>query len=399
MWRTAANIPMSSYSRVITVDPTLTIARVIRAATDLLGHSIIQVDVPSGEDALEELKRGGAQLLITAFALDDEMKGVELALLVKQTMPDSAVVILAEEDDPDLQDEETVDGVPRYIYLRRPIDVHRFLRILVAGLKGEDILNAAKAATTEVPVATFNHGRLPPLNVESARVIVKRLLADVGAMAILLAARTGEVLLEEGAAGYLDREQLTRALVPTVNSTIDMSPIVGGQAQTIQFYDGNDKDVFVLSVGLHHFLCVVFDGSAGSRQFGIVNRYGRQAVQDLIALLGASAFVLERDEQPPVTEVAPTRKRKTTEAEKIEPLLERPEVKAPEPEPLHLEPIQNFDVSIFDQLNKVDASAADDLFDFDKLSELVNSSGGRKTITLDDAFELGVIPNINGENE
>ena len=68
----------------------------------------------------------------------------------------------------------------------------------------------------------------------------------------------GEVLLEDGATGYLDREQLTKALLPTVASTIEMSSLVGGQPQAIHFYDGNDKDVFVLSVGLHHFLCIVF---------------------------------------------------------------------------------------------------------------------------------------------
>lgn len=387
---------MASFPRVITVDPTLSIARVIRVATDLVGSPIIQVDVPRGAEALEEIKRGGAQLVITAFELEDEMKGVELALLIKQSQPDSAVVILADEEDPDLQDEETVDGVPRYIYLRRPVDIHQFLRILTAGIRGEDVMAASRAPTTESASSPRNHGPLPPLNVESARSIVKRLLADVGAMAILMATRTGEVLLEDGATGYLDREQLTKALAPTVASTIDMSALVGGQPQAIHFYDGNDKDVFVLSVGLHHFLCIVFDGSAGSRQFGIVNRYGRQAVQDLIALLGAAAFVLERAVPRPVEE-APKRKRKSQEAQKIEPVLERAEVKLPEPEPLHLDPIKNFDASIFDQLGKLDASAADDLFDLDKLADLVNASSGRKTITESDAEELGIISNLGSD--
>jgi DNA-binding NarL/FixJ family response regulator len=387
---------MPSFPRVITVDPSLSIARVIRAATDLLDSPIIQVDVPRGAEAIEEIKRGGAQLVITAFELEDEMKGIELALLIKQTRPDSAVVILADDEDPDLQDEETVDGVPRYIYLRRPIDIHQFLRILVAGLRGEDVFAATRQPAAERPAGAFNHGPLPPLNVQSARSIVQRLLADVGAMAILVATRTGEVLLEEGATGYLNREQLTKALAPTVASTIEMSDLVGGQPQAIHFYDGNDKDVFVLSVGLHHFLCIVFDGSAGSRQFGIVNRYGRQAVQDLIALLGASAFVLERPAAPAVEEV-PKRKRKSQEAEKIAPVLERAEVKVPEPEPLHLDPIQNFDVSIFDQLGKLDASAADDLFDLDKLADMVNATSGRKTITEADAEELGIISNLGSE--
>jgi len=146
-------------------------------------------------------------------------------------------------------------------------------------------------------------------------------------MAIILATRTGEVLLEDGAPGYLNREQLTNALMPMVTTTIEMSNLVGGQAQSIQFYDGDDKDVFVFSVGLHHYLCVVFDGQAGSRQFGVVNSYGRRAVQDLIALLGTSAFVIQKQEvTQPVEEPARTKKGKkaTEEMEKLEPVLVRP---------------------------------------------------------------------------
>ncbi|MBL8156637.1 MAG: hypothetical protein JNM70_20840, partial [Anaerolineae bacterium] len=79
--------------------------------------------------------------------------------------------------------------------------------------------------------------------------------------------------------------------------------LVGGQPQTIHFYDGDDKDVFVLSVGLHHFLCIIYDGQMGSRQFGSVTRIGRKAAQDLIALLGASAFMIDRQQTPSPVEV------------------------------------------------------------------------------------------------
>ena len=113
-------------------------------------------------------------------------------------------------------------------------------------------------------------------------------------MAIVLASRAGEILLERGAVGYLDREQLTSALLPTVKTTVDMGQLVGGQPSALHFYDGDRYDVFVLSVGFHHFMCLVFDGQIGSRQFGAVNRFGRRAAEDLIALLGMSAFAISR---------------------------------------------------------------------------------------------------------
>jgi DNA-binding NarL/FixJ family response regulator len=392
---------MASLPRVITVDPTFTIARIMRGAMDLLNRSIIQVDVPSGADALEEVNRGGARLVITAWELYDDIQGLELALRLKQNSPETAVVILADVDDPEQLDAETLAESP-FVYMHRPVDIHQFLRILMAGVNGENVFEAL-ATPSSSAAQMLDHGPLPGIDTENSRKIIKRLLVDVGAMAIILATRTGDVLLEDGAPGYLDREQLTNALLPMVTTTIEMSALVGGQAQSIQFYDGDDKDVFVFSVGLHHYLCVVFDGQAGSRQFGVVNSYGRRAVQDLIALLGASAFVIQKQEVVQPTEETPRPKkgkRATEEVEKLEPVLVRPEVKVTEPEPLRLEPIQNLDMSIFDQLDNADESgAADDLFDLDKLAEMVNKSSGRKEVSFEEAMELGVLPDIDSDTK
>ncbi|MBI1277326.1 MAG: response regulator [Anaerolineaceae bacterium] len=392
---------MPSLPRVITVDPTQNISRIVRSATDLLGISIIQVDTPTGADALEELRHSDANLIIMNWELDDEIQGLILALEVKQIAPQTAVLILATEDDPETVDEET-DGEPPFVYLRRPVDIHQLLRVFIAGLKGENIIEAARTVANNAPTV-IDHGPLPPLNLQNARAIIKQMLVDVGAMAIILSARNGEVLLEDGAPGYLDRELLTKALIPTVMTTIEMSPLVGGQAQTIHFYDGDEKDVFVLSVGLHHFMCVVYDGQAGGRQFGSITRYGRRAAQDLVALLGASAFLIQPSETP---QAAPTgrsttskRKTATTEVQKVELELAVKPDEAPSPEPEHvkLDPIQNFDLGLFDQM--LDASAADDMFDLDRLAEMVNTGSGRKEISFDEAIELGVLPNLDGEGK
>lgn len=390
---------MVSLPRVITVDPTWTIARIVRSATDLLDLSAIQVDVPGGSEALEEVRRGGASLVITAWELYDDLRGLELALRVKQTSPGTAVIILAEMDEPESLDEETQAESP-FIYMHRPVDLPKFLSVLIAGLKGEDIFQASRS---QLPVAApSGHGPVPEIDSANARAIVDRLLSDVGAMAIILTSREGEMILERGAVGYLNREQLTNALRPMATTTIEMSSLVGGQASSLQFYDGEDKDVFVFSIGLHHFLCVVFDGQAGSRQFGLVNRYGRQAVQDLIALLGASAFILERiphTEAPAMPEKKIARKLKTVVDEPLAPVIERPVAKTPEPEPLHFEPIQNLDFSILDDLKNLDVSQADDLFDPEKLAEMANKSTGRKSVSFDEAIDLGVLGNIDNNGK
>ncbi|NWG15273.1 MAG: response regulator [Chloroflexi bacterium] len=390
---------MPSLPRVITVDSSWTIARVVRAAVDLLDMTVIQVDVPGGSEALDEIKRGSANLVVTAWELYNDIQGLELALRIKQTSPDTAVIILADQEDPEELDAETLAESP-FVYMHRPVDIHKFLRVLVAGMRGEDIFQASQAPVQAA--AAPDHGPVPTIDVNNVRAIVDRLLADVGAMAIILADRAGETILERGAVGYLNREQLTNALRPMMTTTIEMGDLVGGQAQSLQFYDGEDKDVFVFSVGLHHFMCVIFDGQAGSRQFGLVNRYGRQAVQDMIALLGASAFMIGRVAQ---VEAAPQPDKKSArkakaqpavEEEPLERMLERPPAQPPAPEPLRLDPIMQFDASILDSLGELDTSQADDLFDPDKLADLVNKGSGRKEVSFKEAIELGVLGDIEG---
>lgn len=384
---------MPSLPRVITVDPTWTIARIVRAALDLLDFPAVQVDVPGGADALEEVRRGGARLVVTAWELTEDIQGLELALRVKQASPDTAVIILADVGDPEALDPETAAESP-FVYLHRPVNLQQFSQVLVAGLKGEDIF--AAAAPAAAPAAPrVDHGPVPEIDFENARAIVDRLLADVGAMAIILISRAGETILERGAVGYLNRELLANALLPMVTTNLQMRDLVGGQAQSLQFYDGDDKDMFVFSVGLHHFLCVVFDGQAGSRQFGLVNRYGRQAVQDLLALLGASAFLIQKAVEAPPVERKPARRDKRKTDELPEPILVRPEIKAPEPEPVKLEPIADLDLSILDQLDKLDLSAADDLFDPDRLAELASKGSGRKEVSFEEAIEIGVLPDLD----
>src|SRR5262245_21917298 len=133
---------MAALPRILTVDPTGDVARIVRAAIDLMDRTVIETDVPGGQEALEEMKRGGYTLVATALGLDPHMKGVELALRVKQVSPDTAVIIMADVDDPEDLDEETRAESP-FVYLHRPVDVEQFIRVLTAGLEGKNVLDAA----------------------------------------------------------------------------------------------------------------------------------------------------------------------------------------------------------------------------------------------------------------
>lgn len=389
---------MASLPRVITVDPAGTIARIVRAAVDLMDRPVIISDVPTGTLALEEIQKAGCQMLITAWELSNDMRGLELALRAKQKSQETAVMILADVDDPDELDAETLAESP-FVYMSRPVDVHQFMRVLMAGFDGQDLREAMTAPTSQ-PSVVLDMGPVPGLDLNAAQGIIDQLLADLGAMAIVLASRVGEVLLERGAVGYLDRDRMTQSLLPLIGTNIDVKEIIGGNASSLVFYDGENYDVFVLSVGLHHFLCVAFDGEGGSRQFGAVNRFGRRAAEDLIALLGANAWLIQRAAvQKEESRIPRKGSRKSVEAEEeIIPLATAEGLIPEEPKAEaisvieQMEPIADLDLSIFDQLDKVDESAADDLFDLEKIEQIANQQRKGKAIGFDEAIDLGIMP-------
>lgn len=392
---------MADMPRIITVDPTGNIARIVRSAMDLLDLSIIQVDVPTTGDALEELDRK-ANLVVTAFVLDDDMKGWEFAMRIKKKSADTAVIILGDSDDPDEFDEETTTESP-FVYMSRPVDIHRFLRVLVGGLESHEAMIAALAAPAGGGGGADNTdmGPVPNIDIDAATAIVDGLLTDLGAMALILAARNGEILLERGAVGYIDRDSLAPNLIPIMLANIGIKDMVGGNVSTVQLYDGEDYDIFMLTVGLHHMLCVVFDGSQGARQFGLVNRFGRRAVEDLIALIGANAFFImppvKKEEALPHKSAAAKKAKKVQEEEiELAPAFERDDdAGAPaEPEPaMQLDAIPDDEFDLDALFGGDVGDDADDLFDLEKMEELAKDDATQRkdVISWEDAEGLGLI--------
>jgi len=399
---------MAALPRIVTVDPTGKIARIVRAATELMDLDIVLIDMPGSAQALDEIARGRCNLLITSLELDDDMKGIELALRVKQTTPETNVVILADVNDAQL-DEETLKDSP-FVYLHRPVDTEQFMRVMDAGMNGGDIFAAlSKPAAAEAAPVDF--GPVPEIDLNAARGIVNTLLRDLGAMAITFVSRNGDIIMESGASGYLNREQLAGALLPLVMANIQMKELVGGQSTTLQFYDGDTYDVYVLSVGMHHFLCPVFDGQVGSRQFGAVNRFGRKAVEDLIALLGANAFMIEKRKpavsvsnnaaaprEEPKKKIKTLPKRETTEqaavASAARAAAEQPTAPPPsDSDILQLEPIGDLDDAFLRLLDKAgDSSAGDDMFNPDALAALASELNRKdEQINYDQARQLGIL--------
>lgn len=376
-------------ARIITLDPSGTAGRMVRSALELLDLVPVQVDAPTVEAAMREIDRG-ATLLVVAEELDAQ-SGSEIAAQVANHNDDIAVVLVTEDDEEAPHDSVVVISRGNAI---------SFVRAVEAAIHRRSIREAVRR-TAAIPLMTEpESSHIPHVDPVALDRVLEQLQIDLGALGLLLATRTGHLVVSKGALGTLDSDRLVGMLAPTMKTGRDVRDVVGGQISTVQFYDGESYAVFVLSIGLHHFLCVLYGGSNGARQFGAVNRFGRRGAEDIIALIGADAFIWQptTDEPEPVRSTA---RLKAVRLERSDSTLEVPLAKAefiettPEYEPqpeLTLEPIEDLDLDALFSDDIAVEGDADQLFDLDVLEDLSKSSqAGKGKLDWDQAKEIGLI--------
>lgn len=392
---------MASLPRIITVDPTGSIPQQIRAAFDLMDRLVVQIDVPDPLEALEELKRGGIDTVIAAWKLGAE-QGWELAAQIRQIDENVNIMLLGDYDDTEL-DEEMREQSP-FVYLRRPFNIPQLINVLKAALDDGDIFAAVNSNGSSAPGSGIDLGPVPTINEDKVSEIMKGVIYDMNPIAAMVATRDGEIVAARTEMGDIDYNDMARLIGSSAGMNISMRDVIGGNLQTLQLYDGSDYDVFVLSVGLHHFLALVFDGKDGAAQIGAVRRYGSKHAEDLIAVIGPPAFLVQRsipEEEPEEIRRKSERTKRTTQ-ETDAPALEKAhlgsgsategeaeQVGATMPQ---LEAIADdaFDPDLLFG-DDFDEASADDLFSLDALENLDIDEEKKGTTDWKGAVTLGLI--------
>ncbi len=360
----------------------------MRATLNLLNYPAIVVEVPTGKEALLELQSVPFSVLVTACGLPS-MDGIDLATRAMIDVPDIHVIVVAKTDD-ELPDED----VP-FTLLVRPLAADQFTKAIRIAL-GEDT-GTETAAGLSLP----NHlGPVPEVDTKELNNILSAVLTDVGAMAAVLMDRTGQILLEQGAVGYLDREKLTTTLALQFAAMPQIAEVVGGDKPwAMHRWDGKEYDVYSLSAGIHHIVCLVFQGTGASRALAAVSKWGRDAVEDMVKIIGQSAFEMPKPaapikpSAPPPKEAAPPPKKAEPLPKKAEPLPKpAPKPKKPKPEPPPevdvddgtlqeaLSKMESVDVdSFWESLSEDDQTLSEAIIDEDALS-------------FEEALQLGLLP-------
>ena len=382
---------MASIPRILAVDETYQIAEILRGAMALMDRRFILVEVPTAEGALAELQESHADLLVTAHTLPDS-NGLELAARAIRESAGTPVIVLASSSDPEVE-ASALENVS-YTYLTRPVG-EQFLRALRIGLDGEAAVVAQESRRTDDSGA-LELGPVPEVSEDVLRDNLMSMMRDTTAIGAFIADRLGRVMVSEGITGYFDINVCAATLGPHFASTVDLRESIGGNAWTLQYFDGENYDLFAMALGLHYFAVLIFDGSKRAA-FGPVTRYGREGADAIIEKIGGEAAWSFRRKVSKVTQSMQAvemdeakgkpPKDMTMEAESA------PQEDAPEPAEvpeLVLDPVENLDVdTLFNQ--KVDESAFDDLFTEEEMTqENVFISKGNN-VSFDDAMNLGIL--------
>lgn len=354
----------------------------VRGAMALLTRQVVLVEVPGASEALDEVERVEVDLLVTAMALSGDVDGVDLAEQVNHLSLATPVIVLAEQGDP-RPDVARLEQA-HFQYFVRPV-AEPFLRGLRIALDG---LPAASAGESN-GVSTSALAEVPPVDLKALRGLMLPLMRDVGAMGVILADRLGRVLIDEGATGYLDRERLAALLGPSFGRTGEVASLIGGRAWAMQYFDGARIDLYALSLGLHYFLCLMFEGS-NRAAMGAVAVYGRRAAEQMIRVMGDAAFAVPEAADAELAMVAGAgASRADGQEAAVEATGAQEETDGARLDPL---PDAAFDPeALFSQA--VDEDLADSMFDPDALGDLAESFGpdGSGHVDLDTARDLGLI--------
>jgi CheY-like chemotaxis protein len=367
--------------RILLVDDHREITRMLRTALETLGRGYTIVDVPSGEEAVLEIGRGGIDLLIADVKLPG-MDGLEVARRLRKSNAKAQVVIITGQ--PTVPEEVEAKRLGAVGYFRKPLRLDEFMTVVfnALGEKPPEKPLEAAAAPAEPGVAD----RLSTLR------------RDLGANAVFLVDADGKVVVRAGDVTRLDVDGVLSHLMVAFSASMKVCKLLGGLIPSnVQFFDGDDFDIYTANVGQYFSIVIIFDGDRGAGQMGPVMRYGRQCADDLLnslVMLGAQAepepeMMLSTPTAAPIPAARPAPAPKAPTA----PLAVMAAAPQPAPvldpgPPLTEEELKKLD----DALNKVNSQAAADFWDTLTSEEAEVTDVRPDALSFEQAEKLGLIP-------
>ena len=250
--------------RILLVDDQRSVTTLLRSALETLGRDYNIVEVPSGEEALLEIGRGGADLVVVDVRLPG-ITGLEVARRARRLNSKTPLILISGAATAQMEQEALSLGV--LAFLKKPISVDMFLPLAQRAL-GE------QAAEPEP---------LPDLDQPGISERLSTLRRDLGADAVYLVDMQARVNMRAGDITRIDLDPVLSEVMAAMGASLKVSRLLHGLIPAnVHFFDGDDFDIYAANVGQFFAIVIIFNGDRGAGQMGPVMRYGRQCADDLL---------------------------------------------------------------------------------------------------------------------
>ncbi len=293
--------------RVLIIDDALELGRMLRAALESLGADLYVRVLPSAEEALLEVQRAPADLLVVDIRLPG-MSGLEFLKKVRERSPKTPVILISGLTEEGILRQAEQSGAQHF--LRKPIQVGEFLDIATQLLSIEP---APKQEAVLAPVDSAN-------GEEDLSGLLSRLRRELGAELVLLADERGKVVAQAGEMPGLDFEQhWAPELLPALNTAARAARLVRNSLPQAVLALRGDQLHLVLTPVADYALLLVQKGDGSGLRTALAFEVVLQAQADLLKILNATTTGLFEPSASPLPLVDPT-----AEVQEVLPASEEP---------------------------------------------------------------------------
>jgi CheY-like chemotaxis protein len=241
----------------------------LRSSLEFSGREYIVVDVPSGEEALEEISRGPVDLLVADLKLPG-ISGLDLLAQARELNPRLRAILITGHPSHEARAKAEELGV--IAFMPKPIRTSYFLEAV------ERALSMSQATLKQSDVYDTSMVRL----IERLKVMQ----GELGAEAVILLDDRGHILARSDQGVDLNLESALPALMTAFRAGLKVSGLLEALLPTnFQYFDGDTHDMYLTNVGAYYGLLIIYRGKQEAGQMGTVVHYGRQAVSELLEYL------------------------------------------------------------------------------------------------------------------
>jgi CheY-like chemotaxis protein len=290
--------------RVLIVDDSLDVRRMLGASLKTLGKEFDVLEVPSGEEALLIGTTLQLDLVVSDVRLPG-MSGLDLIAKIRKRSPELKVILITGADDSKTRHQVAEAGADAFFY--KPLEIADFLDTV------ERCLGMVKVAFPLPPVAEEPIARAvrpAPVVEKPAPTLADRLSSlrkELDALSAILLNEAGHVSAEAGE--FLEihaNEALVSGIMATVSASLKVSHSLGMEKpDNMLFFAGLKHHLCLVPVGSSYVLVLVARDGFQAVQLTAMRQAIHPAVQDLQSILENIGMELQPQREEPTPALPP----------------------------------------------------------------------------------------------